>query len=63
MKNNYFKNVVQRHLSELAENIYTSKNEREKNFYTNRYDVQLKHYAVALNTTEEELLKKLMKGA
>lgn len=54
-KCHYYKNIVKRHLSEIKENIKSSKNNMEKDFYKGRYAVQLGVYAKALNIQEKYL--------
>lgn len=51
----YYKNIVKRHLNEIKENIKSSKNSMEKDFYEGRYAVQLSAYAKALNVQEKYL--------
>ena len=51
----YYKNIVKRHLNEIKENIKSSKNNMEKDFYKGRYAVQLSVYAIALNVQEKYL--------
>lgn len=51
----YYKNIVKRHLNEIKENIKSSKNSMEKDFYEGRYAVQLNVYAKALNVQEKYL--------
>lgn len=51
----YYKNIVKRHLNEIKENIKSSKNSMEKDFYEGRYAVQLSVYAKALNVQEKYL--------
>lgn len=54
-KCHYYKNIVKRHLNDIKENIKSSKNGMEKNFYKGRYAVQLNAYARALNVQEKYL--------
>ena len=51
----YYKNIVKRHLNEIKENIKSSKNCIEKDFYKGRYAVQLSVYARTLNVQEKYL--------
>lgn len=51
----YYKNIVKRHLNNIKENIKSSKNNMERNYYQGRYAVQLSVYAKALNTQEKYL--------
>lgn len=51
----YFENVVKRHLNELLDSIKTAKSAPAKNFYKNRYDVQLKDFSKALNISTKEI--------
>lgn len=51
----YYKNIVKNHLNEIKENIKSSKNSMEKDFYEGRYAVQLSVYAKALNVQEKYL--------
>ncbi len=51
----YYKNIVKKHLNEIKENIKSSKNSMEKDFYEGRYAVQLSVYAKALNVQEKYL--------
>lgn len=51
----YYKNVVKRHLKQLIISIKTSKNEMERRYYIDRFDVQLNIYAKALNVQERHL--------
>lgn len=51
----YYKNVVKRDLARLKQNIMLSKNNAEKNYYVNRFDVQLEYFAKALNVREKDL--------
>ena len=41
-----------KHLNDIKENIKSSKNDMEKDFYKGRYAVQLLVYAKALNVRE-----------
>lgn len=54
-KCHYYKNIVKRHLNGIKENIKSSKNNMERNYYQGRYAVQLSVYAKALNTQEKYL--------
>lgn len=54
-KCHYYKKIVKRHLNEIKENIKSSKNSMEKDFYEGRYAVQLSVYARALNVHEKYL--------
>lgn len=54
-KCHYYKNIVKRHLNGIKENIKSSKNDMERNFYKGRYVVQLSVYARALNVQEKYL--------
>lgn len=54
-KLHYFKNIVKRHLNGIKTDIELSKNDMERNFHTNRYSVQLRDYARALNVQEKYL--------
>ncbi|MDR1502565.1 MAG: hypothetical protein LBT43_08930 [Prevotella sp.] len=60
-KFHYYKHIVKRHLLEIKEMIGQSKSEMEKNCYQNRYSVQLRDFARALNV-REELLDKVIFG-
>lgn len=51
----YYKNIVKRHLNGIKEDIKSSKNDMERNFYKGRYVVQLSVYARALNVQEKYL--------
>ena len=51
----YYKNIVKKHLNEIKENIKSSKNSMEKDFYEGRYAVQLSVYAKALNVQDKYL--------
>ena len=51
----YYKNIVKRHLNDIKENIKSSKNNMERNYYQGRYAVQLSIYAKALNVQEKYL--------
>lgn len=51
----YYKNIVKRHLNGIKEDIKSSKNDMERNFYRGRYAVQLSVYAEALNVQEKYL--------
>ena len=51
----YYKNIVKKHLNEIKENIKSSKNSMEKDFYEGRYAVKLSVYAKALNVQEKYL--------
>lgn len=50
-----YKNVVKRDLKQLINNIETSKNEMERRYYIDRFDVQLDNYAKALNVQKRHL--------
>lgn len=54
-KCHYYKNIVKRHLNGIKEDIKSSKNSMEKDFYKGRYAVQLSVYARALNVQEKYL--------
>ncbi len=54
-KCHYYKNIVKRHLNGIKEDIKSSKNDMERNFYKGRYVVQLSVYARALNVQEKYL--------
>lgn len=56
-KCHYYKNIVKRHLNGIKEDIKSSKNDMERNFYKGRYAVQLSVYAKALNVQEKYLEK------
>jgi len=56
---NYFNDIVKRDLNDIKIKIDESKNEREERFYRNKYEVQLRDYAKALNISIEELEKKI----
>lgn len=51
----YYKNVVKSDLKQLTINIKTSKNEMERRYYIDKFDVQLNTYAKALNVQERYL--------
>ena len=51
----YYKNIVKGHLNGIKEDIKSSKNDMERNFYRGRYAVQLSVYAEALNVQEKYL--------
>jgi len=51
----YYKNIVKRHLNGIKRSIASSKNSVERDFYLNRYAVQLEVYAKALNVQEKYL--------
>ena len=53
----YYKNIVKRHLNDIKENLKSSKNSMEENYYRDRYAVQLSVYAKALNIQEKYLEK------
>ena len=55
----YFNNVVKRYLNELQQNLKNAKNKREKSFYKNRYDVQLKDFSKALGMSEKDIEQKI----
>lgn len=54
-KCHYYKNIVKRHLNDIKNDIKSSKNDMERNFYKSRYAVQLRDYARALNVQEKYL--------
>ena len=54
-KCHYYKNIVKRHLNGIKEDIKSSKNDMERNFYKGRYAVQLRDYARALDVQEKYL--------
>lgn len=54
-KCHYYKNIVKRHLNDIKENIKSSKNNMERDYYQGRYAVQLSVYAKALNIQEKYL--------
>lgn len=54
-KCHYYKNIVKRHLNGIKEDIKSSKNDMERNFYKGRYAVQLRDYARALHVQEKYL--------
>ncbi|MDR2005332.1 MAG: hypothetical protein LBQ74_20100 [Prevotella sp.] len=60
-KLHYYKDIVKRHLLEIKDMIDQSKSDMEKNYYQNRYSVQLRDFARALNV-REELLDKVISG-
>ncbi len=47
-RNRYYKHIVKRHLNDIRTNLEQSKNEMERNYYRDEYDVQLDIYAKAL---------------
>lgn len=51
----YYNKIVRRYLRELKYAINNAKSERERNYYQNRFDVQLECFARALNITSEQL--------
>lgn len=53
--NTYFNDVVKRTLLELKDSIKKAKNDPEANFYKGRYNAQLKDFAEAMRTSEENL--------
>lgn len=53
--NTYFNDVVKRTLLELKDSIKKAKNDPEANFYKGRYNAQLKDFAEAMGTSEENL--------
>lgn len=53
--NTYFNDVVKRTLLELKGSIKKANNDPEANFYKGRYNAQLKDFAEAMGTSEENL--------
>ncbi len=51
----YYKNVVKRYLRDQLILIEDSKSDMERSFYIDRYDVQLRDFARALNVNEKHL--------
>lgn len=51
----YYNNIVKRTLLELKDSIKKSKNASEVNFYKDRYEVQLRDFAMAMGMSEEKL--------
>lgn len=47
-RNRYYKHIVKRHLNDIRTQLEQSKNEMERNYYSDRYAVQLDIYAKAL---------------
>ena len=54
-KCHYYKNIVKKHMNGIKEDIKSSKNSMEKDFYEGRYAIQLSVYARALNVQEKDL--------
>lgn len=51
----YYKNIVKRNLNNVKERIDLSKNEMERNYYQDRYAVQLGIFADALGVSKKYL--------
>lgn len=51
---NYITNVIPNELKRLAEHIKNAKSERERNFWTNRFTVQLRDFSRALLEREDK---------
>jgi len=51
----YYKNVVKKYLRDQLILIEDSKSDMERSFYIDRYEVQLRNYARALNVKEKHL--------
>lgn len=47
-RNRYYKHIVKRHLNDIRTHLEQSQNEMERNYYRDRYAVQLDIYAKAL---------------
>lgn len=61
-KLHYYKHIVKRHLNDIKKHIALSQNNMEKNYYINRYAVQLHDYAKSLNVHENNLERAVSKG-
>lgn len=51
----YFENIVKRTLKELRDSIENSETDIERNFYIDRYDVQLRDFSEALGISQEDI--------